>query len=300
MPMRYGLLDGLARPLSRIVLGTSGMRSYEAAAPLLDAFAGHGGSGLDSAFAYADGQCEQVLGRWLRRSGARMVLIGKGAHPPQCVPGAVGPQLAHSLHRLGTGHVDLYLLHRDAPEVPVDEWVDALRAEVHAGRAHAVGVSNWSAARVDAANAYAARTGGPALVAVSNHFSLGRMARPLYPGVVAVSAADAAWLRRTQLALLPWSSQARGFFSDTDPAALDPRMSRCWDTAGNRARRTRAAVLAARFGVRPINVALAYVLAQPFPTFPLVGPRTVAELEVALCALTLDLPPRLLHWLSRG
>jgi aryl-alcohol dehydrogenase-like predicted oxidoreductase len=300
--MRYGLVDGVDRRVSRIVLGTSGMRSYDGAAAILDAFVERGGTCLDSAHVYGGGACEAVLGQWLRRSGVRdgLVLVGKGAHPPDCRPEHIGPQLTESVDRLGVAHVDLYMLHRDAEDVPVREWVDAMHEEVRRGRVRAFGVSNWTTARIDEANAYAAAAGARGMVAVSNHFSLGSMAEPLYDGCVAVSGADAEWFARRQLALFPWSSQARGFFSDVDPAVLDPNMRRCWDHSENRVRRQRAAEVARWFGVPTINVALAYVLAQPFPTFPLIGPRSVAELDVALGALAIDVSPRQLAWLAAG
>lgn len=300
--MRYGLLPGVVPPVSRIVLGTSGMRSYDAAAPLLDAFAEHGGTFLDTAHVYAGGASEPVVGRWLRSASHHrgVAVVGKGAHPPDCRPDRVEPQLLESLERLGIPRMDLYLLHRDDADVPASEWVDAVGRQLTAGRAGAWGVSNWTVARVDEATAVAAAAGIPPPVAVSNHLSLAGMEVPLHPGGRGVSAADAAWFTTRQVALLPWSSQARGFFSTVDPARLDPGMTRSWDTPTNRARRDRAAALAARFGVPTINVALAYVLAQPFPTFPLIGPRTVGELTVALGGLAVDLTAEQVRWLADG
>jgi len=299
--MKFSKIGGVDREVSRITLGTSGMRTYDKAAPLLDRFFERGGNLLDTAFAYGGGVCEEVLGSWMSRHApdAPPVLVGKGAHPPNCTPAAIAEELSVSLDRLGVGKVELYLLHRDDETIPVDEWVDALEAEVRAGRIGAYGGSNWRQSRVEQANSYAARTGGQGFTAVSNHFSLAAMAEPLYPGCVAADEQDLVRLATAEIALIPWSSQARGFFSTVDPSLLDPNMTRCWDTPANRERRSRAEALARQLGAETINIALAYVLAQPAATFPIIGPRDVAELDVALGALDVELDPAALRLLTR-
>lgn len=300
--MTCGPIKGLDEPVSHIVLGTSGMRSYDQAARLLDVYLAHGGNCLDTALAYGNGACEQVLGTWLRRNTPdrrRPILVGKGAHPPNCRPDAVASDLAISLDRLGVERIDLYLLHRDDPQVPVAEWVDALQAEVDAGRVGAYGGSNWLPARVERANAVAARAGADGFVALSNHHSLARMVEPLHPGCLAVDEDDIRWSQKHGLALLPWSSQARGFFSDTDPDQLDPKMRRCWYSPANLARRRRAEALARTRGVPTINIALAYVLAQP-NMFPLIGPRDHTEATIALQALDVELDGHTRQWLLDG
>ncbi|MBD0692103.1 aldo/keto reductase [Streptomyces sp. CBMA123] len=290
MTMKYGKIAGVDREVSRITLGTSGMRTYEKAAPLLEHFFGQGGNLLDTAFAYGGGVCEEVLGTWLARNtpDEPPVIIAKGAHPPKCAPETIAEELSISLERLGVPRVDMYLLHRDDEQIPVGAWVDALEAEVRAGRIGAYGGSNWRRARVEEATAYARSTGGQGFAAVSNHFALAKMAEPLYPGCIAADEDDLAWFARNDVALIPWSSQARGFFSGVDLGLLDPNMVRCWDTPANRGRRERAQRLAARLGVETINVALAYVLAHP-AAFPVIGPRDPAEAAIALGALNIEL-----------
>ena len=102
--------------------------------------------------------------------------------------------------------------------------------------------------------------------------------------------------------LLPWSSQARGFFTDRAGRDRrdDPEIVRCWYSDANFLRRDRAYELAARKGVEPINIALAWVLQQPFPTFPMIGPRRHRELWSCLQALALELTPTEMKWLERG
>ena len=143
-----------------------------------------------------------------------VVILGKGAHPPDCTPEAMQRQLTESLDRLQTDHIDIYCLHRDKPDVPVGEWVDALNGEVQAGRIGLFGGSNWTAARIDAANDYAAANGKQGFALLSNNFSLARMEQPVWPGCVASSENDfRAWHEARNMPLVPWSSQARGFSS---------------------------------------------------------------------------------------
>ena len=90
---------------------------------------------------------------------------------------------------------------------------------------------------------------------------------------------------------MPWSSQARGFFAGRarPEDRSDAELVRCWYSDDNFERLARAKVLAEEKGVPPIVIALAWVLCQPFPTFPLVGPRTPEETRVSLSALDVEL-----------
>jgi aryl-alcohol dehydrogenase-like predicted oxidoreductase len=110
------------------------------------------------------------------------------------------------------------------------------------------------------------------------------------------------WLRVSDLPLLPWSSQARGFFTGRarPDDHSDPELVRCYYSDVNFGRLARAQTLAAELGVPTTAVALAYVLHQPFPTFPLIGPRTVGETHSSLRALDVKLTPDQVHWLETG
>ena len=231
------------------------------------------------------------------------MLIGKGAHSPLCFPQTIAPQLEDWMSWADTGYCDIYLLHRDNPQVPVGEFVDALNEQVRAGRIGAFGGSNWTVERVKKANAYAKRKGLQGFAVLSNNMSLAEMVEAVWAGCIHASdAASRAWLKRTQVALLPWSSQARGFFTERGDAEAeaqpDREMVRCWYSPANRKRRERAQELARERGVLPINIALAYVLCQPFPTFPLIGPRALAETRTSLPALGVELSPEELRWLN--
>jgi aryl-alcohol dehydrogenase-like predicted oxidoreductase len=292
-------VPGAGGPVSRCVLGASGVRD-ERGFPLLDAFLRAGGSCIDTARVYGGGSSERAVGAWIRRTRpAGLVILGKGAHPPACRPDAVAGELAETLDRLGVDRIDMYLLHRDDPAVPVGEFVDALEREWRAGRIGGYGGSNWTQDRLVAANRYAAEQGCAGMTVLSNHFSLAEPAEPLYPGCESADPGYRARLAADGVLLMPWSAQARGFFSGVPADRLDPNMTRCWDTGPNRARRARAATLAADLGLDPINVALAYVLSQP-RTAPIIGPQTEAELHTALRAADVVLSTDQLRWLETG
>lgn len=299
-------IPGLAQPCSRVALGFLDFHTFDTVAPMLDAFTEIGGNLFDTAYVYNDGHTEQLLGEWFTRRGSRndAVLVGKGAHTPHCTPEAIATQLTESLERLQTDHVDVYFMHRDNPEVPVGEFVDAMDAEVRAGRIRGpFGGSNWTMERMDDAMAYADTTGRQRPTVLSNNFSLAEMVGVIWPGCISSSTDEwRAWLTDRQVTNFAWSSQSRGFFTDragrdkTD----DEELTRVWYSEGNFDRRDRAIQLAAELGKNPIHVALAYVMAQPFPQVPLIGPRTIDELHDSMRADDIVLSTEQIAWLETG
>jgi aryl-alcohol dehydrogenase-like predicted oxidoreductase len=301
--MKYGQLPGVNKQVSRLVMGVDNQNDISTASIMFDDFFERGGNAFDTAYIYGGGLCERALGHWVRNRGVReqVAIITKGAHTPECFPDRLSKQLLRSLERLQMDYVDIYFMHRDNLDVPVGEFVDVLNEHLKAGRVRAFGGSNWTLERVKKANAYAKRKGLTGFAAVSNNFSLARMVDAPWGGCQSATEPQwRSWLKKTQTALMPWSSQARGFF--TDRAGPDKRddadLFRCWYSDDNFARRQRAVELAKQKGVLPIQIALAYVLWQPFPTFALVGPRRPAETHSSLQALSIELTPKELKWLN--
>ena len=296
---------GLAKPISKLALGCMSFPTLPDASVMFDAFFEAGGTVFDTAHRYQNGRSDMLLGQWMEQRGIResVTVIGKGGHTPNCNPQAVTRELQESLEWLRTDRIDIYFLHRDNPDIPVGEFVDVLDEHQRAGRIGIFGGSNWSIARMEAANAYAAKHGRHRMAALSNHFSLAEMLEPMWPDCIACSdAASVAWLRETGTPLFAWSSQARGFFTErADPAKReDAAMVRTWYSEANFARRKRASLLAAEAGTSMLNVALAYVLAQDFPVFPIIGPLTLDELGGSLGALKLRLTAAQARWLRDG
>jgi aryl-alcohol dehydrogenase-like predicted oxidoreductase len=300
--MRYGTIDGVAKRVSRLVLGSVGLREDDMplATALLNGFAAAGGTAVDTAFSYGRGASERAIGSWLRDAGQRerFAVITKGAHPVQgwemrVNPEAIRSDMAASLERLGVDAIDVYLLHRDDPSVPVGPIVDCLDEAWRAGKVRAYGGSNWSTARIEAANAYAGEHGKRPFVVSSPNVALAVPNEPMWVGCVSITgdAEARAWYARAQMPVLSWSSGARGFFTGRfAPGRVDDAdVARVYDSPENWARLERAREVASRKGATAAQVALAWVLHQPFPTFALIGPMTVAELEESLGAAEMEL-----------
>lgn len=301
--MKYGKIEGVTKPVSRMIMGVTlagGQFQLPHASIMFDEYFRNGGNCFDTAYIY--GNADMILGRWIANRGIRedVVVLAKGGHTPECYPEAISRQLMETLERMGTDYIDLYVLHRDNEELPVGELVDVLNEHRSAGRIRAFGGSNWSTSRVQAANDYAKSKGLKGFSGVSNNFSLARMVNPPWGGCIASSDAESReWFAKTQMPLLSWSSLARGFFVRGNAAdESDQGMVSCWYAEDNFKRLARAKELAAKKGVQPVQIALAYVLSQPFPTYALIGPEKLHELTVSLDALGIELTPDEVKWLN--
>ena len=301
--MPTATLPGVRRPLSRMVMGVDNQETFAHAAALFDDYIERGGNTFDTARIYDEDGCERLFGQWLSTRGVRddIVLIAKGAHTPNCTPDAVRRELELSFEALQIDRADIYFLHRDNPDVPVGEFVDVLDALHREGRIGLFGGSNWSLDRFRAANDYAKRTGRTGFAAVSNNLALARMVNPVWSGCV--SAHDPDWrhfLEETGTALFAWSSTARGFFTDRGAPDRqdDPELAHAWHATDNFERRRRAIALADQKGTSPVQVAMAWVLSQPFPTFALSGPRSIAETRRNADGLALSLTQAERDWLD--
>ncbi len=308
--MQYGTLDGVEneagdpKKISKIVLGTMLEGSIEPLThglALFDDFFERGGTCFDTAHIYGGGAGERVMGHWLATRGVRndVTLLVKGAHPPHCTPDGFRRELEISLDRLGT-RGDIYMLHRDNLQVPIGEWVDALAEGVHQGFYRTFGGSNWSIERLQEANNYAKSKGLPGFSCASNNFSLARLVAPVWNGCIASSDADSKqWFEQSGLSLFAWSSQARGFFARAAQTfTQDTELVRCWYSDDNFERLSRAQQLADQKGVSPVVIAAAFVLAQKFPLYALIGPRSLAETRDSMDALAIELSEQEVKWLN--
>lgn len=297
-----GRIPGIDKDVSRLIMGVDNQITLSHASVMFDDFIERGGNAFDTAYIYGDGSMERLLGQWIVNRGLRdqVVVVGKGAHTPYCDPESLVRQLEESLDRLRTDHVDLYLMHRDNPDVPVGEFVDVLDEQARLGRVRAFGVSNWSIARYREALVYSEVHRKRRFAALSNNFGLAHPLELPWRGCLGVTGReDREWLERTDTALLPWSSQARGFFARADPGdRSDAELVACFYSDENFERLARARELARDLGVEPTAVALAYVLAQPFPTFPLFGPRSISETRTSMAGLEIELTGAQVRWLD--
>jgi aryl-alcohol dehydrogenase-like predicted oxidoreductase len=316
--MQYGRIAGVEKPVSRLVQGTSTTVARDQAAQfaVLDGFFAAGGTAIDTARHYGDA-VESILGRWIAERGVRdrVVIVGKGAHPKgdvkRVTPAEIAADLDESLRQLGVESIDLYLLHRDDPEVPVGPIVEALDGHRRAGKIAAYGGSNWSIERLKEANEYARANDRAPFAAASPNFSLAEWRTPPWPGCATIAgvanAAARAWYEAERLPVIAWSGLAGGFFSgrfrrdnlDTFTDYLDRVSAESYGTDENFRRLDRAEALAAALGLTVPQVALAYLVNQPpLEVYPIVGARTADEATQNAAAFDVRLSPEEVAWLD--
>jgi aryl-alcohol dehydrogenase-like predicted oxidoreductase len=299
---------------SRLCLGTGGHGTSiprDEAFRLLDVFYACGGTFLDTAHVYAAwlpegaGASERTVGAWIRSRGLQgKVVVGtKGGHPnlqTMHIPRLSAPEITHdlleSLHRLRSDRVDLYWLHRDDPERPVGEILGVLNEHLAAGRIGAIGASNWTIPRLREAEAYAREHQLTGFCASQIGWSLAEANASAagYSGMLYMD--DATWAahRESGLPVVAYSSQANGFFSGKYRPGVptsNEGLQKLYFSPENFRRLERAQVLAARRGRSANQIALAYLLSQPFPVFAAVGCRTVEQVRASCAAGDLDLSP---------
>lgn len=291
-------------PISQLVVGCDNKDDIASGALVWDAWLEAGGNAFDTGFVYGGGRHEKVLGDWIANRGVAkdVITIVKGAHTPYCTPRAIEAQLNMSLERLGLDHAPIYIMHRDNPDVPVAEFVDALNRLHKAGRIGAFGGSNWSVARFKEFNEVAKTKGLKPMTILNNNLSLAVMEKPVWAGCVTSNTPETlAFLRQTNTTHVSWSSQARGYFLPQElrnrlPADTAPET--CFGSTNNAERRKRAEKLAKDLGVSAHNVATAWVLGQSFPSLALVGPRSPGEIASTLPGLGFKLSPGQVAWLN--
>lgn len=320
--MRYGEISGVNKPVARVVQGSTmiGSDLDEAQSfALLDQIYELGCNTIDTAHVYSGGESERIIGRWMHARGVRdkLVLITKGAAHSEdrrrMTSFDIASDLYDSLARLKTDHIDLYLLHRDDPDLPFGPILEALNEHRQSGQIHAFGASNWSHERIEAANVYARANGLEPFVASSPQFSLAESLDEPWPLCVSISgsAGSAAreWYAHSQMPLLVWSPLASGFFSGRfrrdnlhtfGEREWDEVVVRTYAHEANFQRLERAGVLAGEKGLLPAQVALAYVMNQPMNIFAQVGPHSGEKFRTNIEASEVRLTPQEMDWLQSG
>ena len=302
-------IPGIDKELSRVVFGCDNQSDTNHAFAMFDHFYKKGGNVFDTAYIYNNGKSDFYLGSWMESRNLRdeVVVLGKGAHTPDCLPEKIRPQLEETLSRMSTSYLDIYCLHRDNESLPVEDFIDTLNDLKNEGLIKVFGASNWSLERFKEANEYAEKEGKEGFTILSNNFSLAHMNNPVWPGCFSCSEDEYVnYLKEKQISIFPWSSQARGFFLDSQEFSgaahvADPNreeQERVWGSEDNLERRSRCFELASKKSVDPIQMALAFVLNQEFPSFPLIGPRNFFETESSLEATKIELSLEETSWLN--
>ena len=315
--MKYGQVPGIDKPISRLVQGTMPVSSkrLDEGIALLDAVFAEGGNTFDTAHVYGSGDNERVFGQWVRERGVRerIVILAKGAHHNQdrnrVTPFDIAADLHDSLARMKVDYVDLYLLHRDDPSVPVGPIVEALNEHIRAGRIRAWGGSNWTHHRIQEANAFAQNRNLIPMAAISPQFSLAEQVKEPWTNCVTITGPQNEDAREfyaeSQMPVFAWSSLAGGFFSgrirrdhrDFEDYYMKLAVD-CYAVEPNFLRLDRAEELAIQKGVSLPQIALAYVMNSQLNVFALVGCQNGDEFRANAGALEITLTPEEIAYLE--
>lgn len=283
----------------------------------INQFRNAGGNFLDTAHCYAfwlpqgAGCSEKAIGEYVRRNGkGDLVIATKGGchgvagyeRPDQYLSARqIGADLDDSLRRLGQETVDLYWLHHDDTRMPVAEILGCLNDEAARGRIRYFGVSNWHHARLREACEYASTHGLRGFDASQQEWNLAwkRDTRAENPGpgtgkdMRVFTPADHDLHRKTGMPLVAYSAAAGGYF-----ATNGEQSRQAYDTALSRARLSRAQELAEKKGVTPGQIALAWLISQDIPVFPIIGALDAGHLAEYLAAAEVSLSRDEEQWLA--
>ncbi len=289
--MRYIRLPRTDLKSSVICLGSMVSDERSPLMVCFDEFVERGGNCFDTANMYGrwlpegTNVNEQVFGRWLARKGPAfrdsIILCTKGGHPPlghmdqhRLSKQDIASDLEESLRALQVETVDLYWLHRDDPSMPVSEILTYLNEFAAQGKIRFFGVSNWRASRIREADAYAREHGIQGFVANQPMWSYALINQSAIDEHTMVAMDEDAFLfhSKTGLSVLPYSSNAKGYFQKQILGETMRKDYATWyDRPENRARLDILVEVAAERECSVTQVSLAYMLAQPFPTIPIVG-----------------------------
>ncbi len=314
--MEYTCLGKTGLRVSRICLGTmtygtSRWRDWvlneEVARPFIQRALDVGVNFFDTADIYSNGESEQVLGRALKDFARReeVVLATKVYQPMGAKPNRGGLSRKYILHaiddslrRLGTDYVDLYQIHRWDKETPIEETLEALHDVVKSGKARYLGASSMWAWQFAQALYVADLHGWTRFVSMQNHYNLvyREEEREMLP-----------LCRDQSIGVIPWSPLARGFLAgnrtrdksgETMRSKTDDFAYRLYYQESDFQVVDRVVEVANRRGVRPAQIALAWMLQQPGITAPIIGASKPHHLEDAVEALDIRLSDEEQHYLQ--
>lgn len=263
---------------------------------ILDRFIAAGGTMIDTADTYSawapgnkGGESETIIGEWLARRGRRdEVLIATkagfaGGLGAENIEGAIDG----SLRRLRTDYVDLYYAHRDDPDVPLEETLEAFDKLVRSGKVRALGASQIEAARLEQALDISAANGWTGYSVLQTWYSL--VERPRYEEALA------GVVERRGFGMCAFFALANGYltgkYRGPSDLAKSVRSDRVEEYLAGNGPRVLAALdqVAAETGATPAQLALAWTAAQPTVTAPLASARTLEQLDELLGSLELVL-----------
>ncbi|MGC4934081.1 aldo/keto reductase [Gordonia sp. DT30] len=302
--MHYNVLGTTGLKVSPICLGTLNFGSFgnvdpDAAVRVIQSAIDSGINIIDTADEYSLGESEEIVGKALKQVDRSSVVVATKVYSrmstvdPNMRGGSrrwIMAEVENSLRRLGTDYIDVYQFHRPDEWVDIDDALGAMSDLVRAGKVRYVGSSTFQAHEIVEAQWTAERRGREKLRSEQPPYSL--LAREAEYSVLPVA-------EKYGMGVLTWSPLAGGWLSGRVgdgkvPAPVSSRAAKLFDlgVVANRAKYEAVVELqnlADETGLTLIQLALAFILAHPAVTAPVIGPRTQEQLDSALAALDIRL-----------
>lgn len=289
--MRYS--DCFGKKSSRILLGTAYFGdtiSKDDAFLMMDKFREMGGTHIDTARYYADGLSEEVVGEWMiSRKAKEMLVSSKGGYydpdageEPRISETEIINDLDKSLKALKCDTIEFYWLHRDDEKRSVEEIIDFMNRIVKSGKILKFGASNWTSQRIEIANNYARENGLVGFSASQIRFN------PAYclgerGGLVGMDEKEFEFYKKTNMPVVAYSSQAKGFFSkmaELGEDSLSEKAKKRYLCKENLDRLEVLKRLSENYGVSIASVICAAFSSFDIPeVFPVIGTSRLCQLE---------------------
>lgn len=307
--MEYSEIKYVKNPVSRIFYGTASepFMSGGDGTELFDAVYDLGINAFDTARVYQG--AEKSLGNWIEKRGIRdkVVILSKCGHPTplgrkRVNEKAMRKDFETSSRYLRTDYIDIYLLHRDDPDVDVGEIVEIFNAMHAEGKIGAFGGFNWTHERIMQANEYAYKHDLIPFTVSSPNFGLADQVRdPWGGGCVTISGpsnkAAREWYRKTDMPVIAYSSLAHGFFSGRLKSScpeearklLSKEAVKGYVCLENFERLRRCERLAEKKKCTVPQIAMAWIYGQQLNTFAVVSSSSAARMKENIQALEIRL-----------
>ncbi len=257
---------------------------------------------IDTANVYSATRSETIVGKAVKHRRDSVVIATKASSPLGPGPYDSGSSRKHvvkacedSLRRLGTDYIDLYQMHRYDDATPLEETLSTLNDLVRQGKVRYIGVSNWTASQIVEACLVIEAKGWEPIVSLQPQYSI--LARDIEVEIVPAC-------QKFGLGVIPWSPLAGGMLTGKYKPGEEPKegtrfaapgpFQRVWRTRSLSERNHEIVSVvteeARQLNASPLAVALAWNLARPSVVSPIIGPKTVAQLNDNLAALDVELP----------
>jgi aryl-alcohol dehydrogenase-like predicted oxidoreductase len=269
---------------------------------IINAYLDAGLNFIDTANVYSGTKSEAIVGKAVKGKRDNVVIATKAASPLGPGPFEGGTSRKHlrravedSLRRLDTDYIDLYQMHRYDENTPLEETLSTLNDLVREAKVRYIGVSNWPASQIVEAATITQMKGWEPLISLQPQYSI--LARDIEVEIVPVC-------QRFGLGIIPWSPLAGGMLTGKYKKGEEPVEGTRFAAAGPFQQIWRARALsernhaimgvvleeASKLDISPIALALAWNLSRPGVVSPIIGPKSVKQLEDNLAALDVTLP----------